>query len=179
MTSTTQTESIVLTPIGIIRNSITKPSFSPEEAADIEERKQQVRRRHRKVKETISELIIDPAYGELLDGIDAFSHILVLYWPHLLAEGERALRKVHPMGRKDIPEQGIFATRSPARPNPVLVTTVRLLEHNGNILRVQGLEALDRSPILDLKPVTRRHESIEKPRFPDWIKQIREDLEEK
>jgi len=177
MTSETSSQDIVLTPVGIIRNSITKPSFSPKGAADIEERKRQVRQRYRTVKQTISELIIHPKYEELLDGIEAFSHILVLYWPHLLSEGERELQKVHPMGRKDIPEQGIFATRSPARPNPVLVTTVRLLERSGNVLRVRGLEALNESPILDLKPVTREHESTEKPRFPDWIRQIRDDLE--
>jgi len=94
-----------------------------------------------------------------------------------LKKGDRALRKVNPMGRKDIPEQGIFATRSPARPNPVLVSVVKLLERKENVLLVQGLDALNGSPVLDIKPIVREHEGIESPRFPDWIKEIHKDLE--
>ncbi|MFO7751201.1 MAG: TrmO family methyltransferase [Desulfobacteraceae bacterium] len=74
-----------------------------------------------------------------------------------------------------MPRQGIFATRSPARPNPVLISSVRLLERSGNVLRVQGLEALDQSPIIDIKPVTRHYEGIENPTVPDWIKEISEE----
>jgi tRNA-Thr(GGU) m(6)t(6)A37 methyltransferase TsaA len=177
MTREGHKDDIILTPIGCIKSSIKKPSFSPKENIDPEERKRQVRERYQEVKKSVSELEIEPAYEDLLDGIDAFSHIMVLYWPHLLPKEDQGLRKVHPMGRKDIPEQGIFATRSPARPNPVLVTVVQLLERNKNILRVKGLEALDGSPILDLKPVVREHEGIENPRFPDWIKTVHKDLE--
>ena len=177
MTSQAYTDTMVLTPVGYIKSGIKKPSFSPDGDIDPEERKRQIRSRHQQVKQSISELEIDPDYEDLLDGIDAFSHILVLYWPHLLPEKERGLKKVHPMGRKDIPEQGIFATRSPARPNPVLVSSVQLLGRNKNTLRVQGLEALDGSPILDIKPVVRENDGIENPRFPDWIKKIHQDLE--
>ncbi|MBW1894809.1 MAG: tRNA (N6-threonylcarbamoyladenosine(37)-N6)-methyltransferase TrmO [Deltaproteobacteria bacterium] len=177
MTLETYPDKIVLMPVGYIRSRITKLAFSPDGDIDPEERKRKVRSRHQQVKQSISELEIDPDYEDLLDGIDAFSHILVLYWPHLLPEKERGLKKVHPMGRKDIPEQGIFATRSPARPNPVLVSSVQLLERNKNVLRVQGLEALDGSPILDIKPVVREKDGIENPRFPDWIKEIHKDLE--
>ena len=157
--------------------TIEKPSFSPDGTIDTEERKRQVRERYKTIKQSVSELEIDPEYDDLLDGVDAFSHILVLYWPHRLKKGDRALRKVNPMGRKDIPEQGIFATRSPARPNPVLVSVVKLLERKENVLLVQGLDALNGSPVLDIKPIVREHEGIESPRFPDWIKEIHKDLE--
>ena len=177
MTEKIDKENIILTPIGRIKNDIEKPSFSPDGNIDIEERRRQVRERYKKVKASVSELKIDPKYDDLLDGVDAFSHILVLYWPHRLKKEDRELRKVNPMGRKDIPEQGIFATRSPARPNPILVSVVKLLERKKNVLYVQGLDALDGSPILDIKPIVREHEGIENPRFPDWIKEIHKDLE--
>lgn len=177
MTGESHNDDIVLTPIGKIKNTIKKPSFSPDGNIDPEERKRQVRERYQEVKQSVSELEIESIYEDLLDGIDAFSHILVIYWPHLLSKKDRELRKVHPMGRKDMPEQGVFATRSPARPNPVLVSVVKLLERKKNILFVQGLDSLDGSPVLDIKPVVREHEGIENPRFPDWIKTVHKDLE--
>jgi len=177
MTPEFHNDDIILTPIGRIKNNIKKPSFIPDGNIDPEERKRHIRERRKEIKQSISELEIDPAYEDLLYGIESFSHILVLFWPHLLTEKDRDLKKVHPMGRKDIPEQGIFATRSPARPNPVLVSVVILLERKGNILFVQGFDALDGSPILDIKPIVREHEGIENPRFPDWIKEIHKDLE--
>jgi tRNA-Thr(GGU) m(6)t(6)A37 methyltransferase TsaA len=119
---------------------------------------------------------INPKLSEILDGIEGFSHILVLYWPHLVPEKRRKLQKVHPMGRKDIPRQGIFATCSPARPNPVLVTAVRLLERNGNVLRVQGLEAVDGSPVVDIKPYNPRYYRVENPIVPEWMKKLQDEI---
>ncbi len=81
------------------------------------------------------------------------------------------------MGRKDLPPQGIFATRSPARPNPVLVSTVPLLAREGHVLKVKGLEAVDGSPLIDIKPYVDVYHGVENPRFPDWLLQIHRDLE--
>ena len=170
-------EPITITPIGVVHSEIKEVNFRPDVDVDPEIRKAQTREYHRKNKNTVSELMIYPEFAEALDGIDAFSHIVVLFWPHLLPEDRRNLRKVHPMGRKDVPQQGIFATRSPARPNPVLVSSVQILERQGNILRVKGLEALDGSPVIDIKPVTRLNDGVENPTFPEWIKQLHEELE--
>lgn len=120
-----------------------------------------------------AEIVIDPQWEELLDGIEGYSHIMILYWPHMLLPEQRQIRKVHPMGRKDIPQQGIFATRSPARPNPVLVTVARLLERKGNRLLVQGLEAVDGSPVIDIKPHTHGFHATDDPVIvPDWMAQL-------
>lgn len=62
--------------------------------------------------------------------------------------------KIHPKGRKEIVKVGLFATRSPNRPNPIGVTVVKLLDRRGNILRVRGLDAINGTPILDIKPYT-------------------------
>ena len=161
-----------------MRNPI-KKSILQAGRSDIElqERLEKIREHHRQVKGTVSELVIFDPWLELLDGIEDFSHILVLYWPHLIDSERRQLKKVHPMGRKDFPLQGIFATRSPARPNPVLVSTVPLLEREGSVLKVKGLEAVDGSPLIDIKPYAEVYHGVENPRFPDWLLQRRRDLE--
>jgi tRNA-Thr(GGU) m(6)t(6)A37 methyltransferase TsaA len=80
--------------------------------------------------------------------------------------------RVHPMGLKALSETGVFATRSPARPNPALISTVELLEHNGNLLKVKGLEAVDGSPIVDIKPYTEISHAIRAPRFSEWLRSV-------
>lgn len=121
---------------------------------------------------SISEIIIDKELEDLLEGIEEFSHILVLYWAHKIPENKRSLSKVHPMGRKDLPLVGIFATCSPVRPNPILVTAVRLLDRQGNILKVKGLDAIDETPVLDLKPYNPRFFKVEDLILSPWMDKI-------
>lgn len=169
-------EPIILTPVGIIFSEIKTPMLrADKDGLSLEEHHQTVKDHHSRVRALVSELVIEPGLTHILDGIEGFSHILVLYWPHLVATERRHLQKVHPMGRKDIPEQGIFATCSPARPNPVLVTAVRLLERKKNILRVQGLEAVDGSPVLDIKPYNPGYYRVDQPIVPGWMKQLQEE----
>jgi len=172
-------ESITLTPVGIVCSELKEPMLrADEDGLSLEERNEKVRAHHRKLKTLVSELIIDPELSGILDGIEGFSHILVLYWPHLVPEERRwTFRKVHPMGRKDIPMQGIFATCSPARPNPVLITAVRLLERKDNILQVQGFEAVDGSPILDIKPYNPGYYRVEKPVVPEWMQKLQQEVD--
>ncbi|OGP34070.1 MAG: tRNA (N6-threonylcarbamoyladenosine(37)-N6)-methyltransferase TrmO [Deltaproteobacteria bacterium GWC2_65_14] len=75
--------------------------------------------------------------------------IIVLCWMH---EADRGRLKVHPRGQEGRPERGIFSTRSPHRPNPVSLHTVELLEIRGNVLRVRGMDAIDGTPVIDIKP---------------------------
>ena len=62
--------------------------------------------------------------------------------------------RIHPQGRKEIAKVGVFATRSPCRPNPIGVTVVKLIERRHNVLKVKGLDAVNNTPILDIKPYT-------------------------
>lgn len=80
------------------------------------------------------------------------------------------------MGRKDLPVQGIFSTCSPARPNPVLVSAVPLLERKGNILKVKGLEAVDQSPVIDIKPYVKTYYWVENLSVPEWMITIHKEL---
>ncbi len=173
-------EPVTLIPVGIVISPVKKPVLrANEEGLSQEEQDVDVTEHHRKRKKTISEIWIKPELEGILDGIDGFSHIMVLYWPHLVDEERRKLLKVHPMGRKDIPRQGIYATCSPARPNPVLVTAVKLLERKGNLLRVQGLEAVEGSPVLDIKPYNPGYYQIDNPSMPEWMEKIRNEMKEK
>jgi tRNA-Thr(GGU) m(6)t(6)A37 methyltransferase TsaA len=118
--------------------------------------------------ESVSEIIIDKNLEGILDGIEEFSHILVLYWAHLVPAARRSTKKVHPMGNKDFPLVGVFATRSPVRPNSILTSVVRLVERKGNILKVSGLDALDGSPVLDIKSYHPERE-LKDVKVPDWM----------
>jgi tRNA-Thr(GGU) m(6)t(6)A37 methyltransferase TsaA len=163
-------ELIQLKPIGIVKNQSREASWGKElRTLTRQERASRMREQSR----TVSELIINPEYEDMLDGVEEFSHLIVLYWSHLIPEKRRKTMKVHPLGSNDFPLVGTFATHSPARPNSILVTVVRLLERKGNILKVTGLDALNGSPILDIKPYLPERD-LEDVRMPDWMKKMRE-----
>ncbi len=118
-----------------------------------------------------SEIVLNPDLSEALDGIEEFSHIAVLYWLHKVPSQTQPRLKTHPQGRADLPLVGIFATRSPYRPNRMGLTVVRLLERRGNILRVSGLDAFNGSPVIDIKPYFYR-DSVDELQTPHWATKI-------
>ena len=95
-------------------------------------------------------LEFDPAVTEALEGISTGDELLVLTW---LDRADRDVLRVHPRSDPARPLQGVFATRSPDRPNPLGLHRVRVLEVDGLRLRVADLEALDGTPVVDVKPV--------------------------
>jgi formylmethanofuran dehydrogenase subunit E len=138
-------------PIGYVRNSV---QHVPRSAVS-------------DFKGVDSEIEILEELSPALDGIEGFSHLSVLYWMHRLESVSGPL-KVHPAGLKDLPLVGLFATRSPRRPNPIGLTTVRLLSRQDNRLRVADLDALDGSPVIDIKPCFPTDPT--NPRLPDWAR---------
>jgi tRNA-Thr(GGU) m(6)t(6)A37 methyltransferase TsaA len=120
-------------------------------------------------KDVVSEIVINPELSEALDGLEDFSHVIVLYWMHQLPEGRKLPLKVHPMGNQALPLTGRFATRSPSRPNPVGQATVELLERRGNVLKVKGLDAIDGTPVIDIKPYIPGYDSDTDVRVPKWV----------
>ena len=155
--------------VGIVRSPLQEPSLVAD-SGDLEWRPQIAGASDDR--EVISELIIDSDLGGIIDGIEDFSHLLVLYWAHGVDKDGRSIIRAHPMGRKDLPLVGIFATCSPARPNPVCAMVVRLLERKGNILKVQGLDAIDGSPLIDIKPYNPSYYAAEDVKLSDWMEQI-------
>ena len=103
-------------------------------------------------KNVISQIVFREELIEALDGIEEFSHLFVLFWLHKIELKERDIMKVRPRGRSDMPLLGIFATRTPHRPNPIGLTRVKLLNVESNVVTVQGLDAFNGTPVLDIKP---------------------------
>lgn len=97
-----------------------------------------------------SELVFDKRYQKGLYRLAHFRHIWVLFGFH---KERQTLMRLHPRRDQSIPIVGVFATRSPTRPNKIGLTKVRLLGVEGNVVKVKGLDAFDGSPVFDLKPV--------------------------
>lgn len=140
---------IVLKPIGVVRSEAKEPRRGGWEQVN-------------------SELVIDAVLAEHLEGLEQFSHIVVVYWMHRVHADGRPPGKVHPRGRGDLPLVGLFATRAPFRPNPLGVSVARLVERAGNVLTVVGLDAVDGTPIIDIKPFMPPVDNPAGVRMPDW-----------
>jgi len=123
----------------------------------------------------VSEVIIDPPYAAALDGVESYSHLFVIFYMHKVPLTETKALKVHPRGRTDMEKVGIFATRSRNRPNPIGLAVVKLLQRHGNSLKVRALDALDGTPVLDIKPYDPidMQKSV---RIPKWWHKIRSPL---
>ncbi len=122
---------IVLRPIGYVEREESEIGPPPEE-----------------LQARPARIVLDPALVEGLLGLEPGSDVLVLYWLHR-ANGYRL--QLHPRDDPAQPLRGVFATRTQYRPNPIGVTTVRIRRIEGNVLEVIGLDALDGSPVLDIK----------------------------
>jgi tRNA-Thr(GGU) m(6)t(6)A37 methyltransferase TsaA len=145
-------EPVSLRPIGVVRNNVFEPMTEGWE--DIR-----------------SDLIVRDDLMPALDGIEQYSHLIVVFAFHRVAESERALR-IHPRGDPALPEQGVLATRSQRRPNPIGVSVVPLLRRRRNVLRVLGLDAVDGTPVLDLKPYLPPYDSVPDARLPHWATRL-------
>ena len=143
---------VTFTPIGIIRSAHAAPEATPIQpvyAADC-----------------LGRAELYPEYAEGLADIEGFSHLYLLY--HLHRAPAPRLR-VKPF-LEDV-EHGIFATRAPARPNPLGMSLVRLVRREGPVLHLSGIDILDGTPLIDIKPYSPRFDSVDSPRF-GWTERV-------
>jgi len=164
---------ITLYPVGVVKSEVTEPSLKADTEnismqGGLERMKERSKARH----ERVCEVIINQELEGILDGVEDYSHLNILYWAHRTPSESRKIKKVHPMGRQDNPLTGVFATCSPARPNPVLLTSVKLLKRDGNVLTVQGLDAVDGSPVIDVKPYVPTYQVKDEVKVPWWMEKI-------
>jgi len=163
----------IIKPIGIVKNKAKKEVLKYSEkdlALDVDAA---INQGSDLIK---SQIIIKEEYLECLDGIDDFSHVIIFFWTHKVPENARQLKKVHPAGLRKIPIKGIFATRSPVRPNPICKTTVKLIERKDNILTVEGLDAIDNTPIIDIKPHLPFYDSPVNVQLANWMYDLMTEL---
>ena len=171
-------EILMLSPVGIVKSKIKEPFLiAGDDGIKMKREINDVKVEIRKAAREVSEIVINKDLLNNLDGIEEYSHLVVLYWAHKVPEKSRSLSRVHPMGRKEFPRVGIFCTRSPARPNLVLTAVVRLLERKKNVLRVTGLDAIDGSPVIDIKPYVREFYPQKDVRIPEWMKRLMREVE--
>lgn len=119
-------------PIGHVENAFAQPT--PAEQIRVAE----------------SRIVLDPALVEGLQGLNIGQQIIVVFHCHL-SEGYELTQ--HPQGDRSRPRCGVFALRSPRRPNPIGITVVELMAVEENVLQVRGLDAINGTPVLDIKPV--------------------------
>ncbi len=142
---------ITLRPIGVVRNRVKKPAPDGWE-------------------EVNSRIVLRRELAEALLGLDGYSHIHVLFWPHQVPDEVRGSKpRLHPMDDPANPLQGILATRSQIRFNPILPSVVSLLKVKGNVLHVRGLDAVNGSPVLDVKPYIPHHDSVPEAKVAQWV----------
>jgi tRNA (adenine37-N6)-methyltransferase len=151
---TSTTPQIVLKPIGTVHN---QAGARPESGWE----------------EFTSEIVIDEGLTEHLEGLEEFSHIVVLFWMHACALESPPPTKVHPRGRADLPLVGLFASRAPHRPNSLGMTVAKLVERHNNILTVTGLDAIDGTPVIDIKPYMPLLDNPDSIRLPGWVAKLR------
>jgi tRNA-Thr(GGU) m(6)t(6)A37 methyltransferase TsaA len=144
---------VKVTPIGVVRNRI-KETMA-DGWAEVESR-----------------IVLRPDLAPMLLNLGDYSHVIVVFWPHNVPDDVRGSKpQLHPRDDPQNPLMGVLATRSQIRPNPVLVSPVRLLEVKENVLKVRGLDAIDGTPVLDVKPYLPFYDSIADARVPKWVEE--------
>lgn len=123
--------------------------------------------------EVVAEIVVRPDLAAGLQGLDQFSHLLVVFYMHQSSFDPGDLVR-RPRGRADMPELGIFAQRAKHRPNPIGITAVELVSLAGNVLKVKGLDAIDGTPVLDLKPYFPAFDRVAEAAVPEWVPRLME-----
>jgi len=131
--------------IGLLRSPHTQPEATPIQPGY--------------ARDCIGRAELFPEFADGLADIEGFSQVYLLYWLH---RAEPPQLRVKPF-LQDV-EHGIFATRAPCRPNPIGLSLVRLLRREGAVLHLAGVDMLDGTPLLDIKPYAPRYDAVEDPR---------------
>ena len=127
-----------LVPIGVVSSPLTDPAEAPKQGFE---------------GAPDAWLVLEPRVAAGLDGMRPGDDIIVVTWLH---RARRDILRVHPRDDRSNPERGVFTTRSADRPNPIGLHRVEVAAIDGTRVRVRGLEAVDATPVVDLKPVLRR-----------------------
>ena len=141
---------INLKPIGVAKNGEEKSRFGS-------------------FSDVVSEIVVEEKFTDALNGIEDYSHVIIVYWMDKVKDYVITHR---PQGNPDVPIVGIFSCRCPQRPNPIAITTVKLVDHNGNRIKVKGLDILDGTPIIDIKPYWPIYDNVDDGKIPSWVDKL-------
>ena len=144
-----QRNPISITPIGVVRNGEDDPAW--QDWARVRSR-----------------IALHPELAPALDGLEGFSHVIVVGWLDRIPDELRERRQAYPGGDERLPLIGALALRGGARPNPIAVTVCRLRSVGDAIVEVEGLDLVDGTPVLDIKPYIAAYDSEPDAMLPDW-----------
>lgn len=122
----------------------------------------------------VAEIHLLDSMASGLQGIEEFSHLLVVFFMHQSRFDLETYLARRPRGRADMPVVGAFAQRARHRPNPIGVTAVELPEVRHNVVKVTGLDAIDGTPVLDLKPYLPAFNCRPEAKIPEWVERLME-----
>jgi len=116
-------------------------------------------------------IVLDKKYQAGLLGLDGYSHIQVFWWfSNNDTPEKRSVLQVHPRGNRDNPLTGVFATRSPFRPNLIALTLCKIVSIKDNVIEIEKTDAFDGTPILDIKPFIPGYDTAEDAKVAQWLK---------
>ena len=122
-------------------------------------------------------IVLNKEFEPALRGLEGFSHVWVLWWfDRNDTSKKRSVLQVHPRGNRKNPLTGVFACRSPARPNLIALTLCRVLSVKDNIVEIDKIDAFADTPVLDIKPYIPDYDSA-KASIPDWLKNRKKSIE--
>jgi tRNA (adenine37-N6)-methyltransferase len=123
------------------------------------------------IKDGVTGIRLADAYADGLLGLDQWSHVQIFYWFDKNDTPEkRKILRVHPRGNKENPLTGVFACRSPFRPNLIALSVCRIVSITGTFVQLEALDAFDGTPVLDLKPFTPADAPSKDVKVPDWAR---------
>jgi tRNA-Thr(GGU) m(6)t(6)A37 methyltransferase TsaA len=122
----------------------------------------------------VSEIHLAEALTPGLQGLEQFSHLIIVFYMHQATFHPSTDLIRRPRGRADMPQVGIFSQRAKHRPNPIGITAVQLLGVDGKVLRVKGLDAIDGTPVLDIKPYVPIFDRVDRATVPTWMERLME-----
>ncbi|MBS3056417.1 MAG: tRNA (N6-threonylcarbamoyladenosine(37)-N6)-methyltransferase TrmO [Candidatus Aenigmarchaeota archaeon] len=140
---------IPIKPIGVVKNKERKQHFG-------------------NWKKVVSDIVISKKFSSGLDGLEEYSHAVIVYWMH---EVKKHAIKHHPQGIA--PLVGIFACRCQGRPNPIGISAVKIIRRRKNVLTVRGLDVINGTPVIDIKPYTPQYDLVKDAKVPEWTKMLR------
>lgn len=120
----------------------------------------------------VSRIVLEPEYLGGLEGMGDFSHALVICYLHQAQYKASRHLKRRPRGERRFPEVGIFSQRVKDRPNPIGVTAVEIVAVGDDYVEVRGLDAIDGTPVLDIKPYFPQFDRVDHPRIPPWADEL-------
>lgn len=116
----------------------------------------------------VSNIVVNRKFAPALDGLEKYSHAIIVYWMH---KTKKRVIKHRPQGIA--PLVGIFACRCQGRPNPIGISAVKIVKRRLNVLTIRGLDVINGTPVLDIKPYTPQYDLVKNAKVPAWTKLLR------